>query len=192
MLCQWWSIENTTLNKKVMWCLEENIMWHVIWVTTLAWKCLVYFLLVVVTEKICLEFNTTCPGIWCEIIHLFSKDHQLFKSFPNVVNRIKWVIWPFLSLSDFFLSCTHSCTHISPLCIPTPTAKMRTKTIRHTQLCSSWPPTGRMCTKWLHCTKPQRQETMFKLITLCNMEMWEGRGTCTVHRHRWFSVANVT
>lgn len=104
MLCQWWSIENAALNKQAMWYLEENIMWHVIWATTLAWKCIVYFLLGVVTAKICLEFNTTCPAIWCEIIHLFSKDHQLFESFPNLVNRIKWVIWPFLSLSDFFPS----------------------------------------------------------------------------------------
>lgn len=40
-------------------------------------------------------------------------------------------------------------------------SEMRTKTIRHGQLCSSWPPTGKICAEWLHRTKPQRQEAAF-------------------------------
>lgn len=43
-----------------------------------------------------------------------------------------------------------------------------------------------------HCTKPQWHESVFKLVTLCNMEMWDGSRKRTAHHHCWFSVANVT
>ena len=42
-------------------------------------------------------------------------------------------------------SC-YSLTHTSS-CIPAPCSEIRTKTVRHSQLCSSWPPTGESWTE---------------------------------------------